>query len=403
MRNYTLFTAVGSPASNKVRAYLRWHNVPFRERAATADAVRTLIRPRLKAADVPVLVLPGGEMLRDSRAIIDTIEAREPGESLMPPHAHQRFACRLIEGFGDEWLAPALVSERWFESPETLAMEIGLSVYPDMKRAAANRQARFLSELIRGKLAARGFTALNREATQNWTAAIADALEKHLHHHAFLFGDRPSPADFSLAGALSLDSEALVAGRKGHERPALGHWLSAVNAPSCLPTGQFRRAYDIPPTLIALLRKIAQHFVPEAVASCEAVADWAETHPGRPVLPDVVDRSWQAIGCNAVSKPLRTEMQWLLQRMLEPLHAEEMLQAETQALKTLLAEMECDFLLGYAPARPIVREHNHFRARVVTCLSEPREAGLGRDVSNLLERAERAAGSTRELADLMTG
>ncbi|MHA6288577.1 glutathione S-transferase family protein [Maricaulis sp. CAU 1757] len=401
MRHYTLYTAAGSPASNKIRSFLRWRNIAFKERPATAELLRTMIRPRLRSVEVPVLATPTGDLVHDTRLIIDAIEAREPGDRLIPPHAHQRFACRLIEAFGDEWFAPALVSERWYECPHTAAGEIARSVYPDLAPEVADRQSRILCELLGGKLGARGFRHDRRPDTQARLERFLDALEHHLSHHAYLFGGRPSSADFSLFGALSIDFEAVTGGVPHTEsRPAIRRWMALMNAPWSLDQGEYRRAYELPPSLMALLRLISDRFIPEAVATAKAVADWADGHPGQPVLPDRVAAEW--VEDVADRHTYRPEIQWLFQRALAPIRGE-MSAAEVRARDTLLQGLECDFLRDYAPRRRLVRDHHLFRAEINRAETGERDDRIARNVSQLLDRAEKAAQSSRELADLLVG
>lgn len=85
---YTLIGAAVSLYTGKVRGYLRWKNVPFRERMATREVYKHEILPRVGWPVIPVVVHDDGSgsgvTLQDTTDIIDygrTARARPLGLS----------------------------------------------------------------------------------------------------------------------------------------------------------------------------------------------------------------------------------------------------------------------------------------------------------------------------------
>jgi glutathione S-transferase len=110
---YRLYGAEVSYFTGKVRAYLRWKNLPFQEMLADATTYREVILPRVGFAVIPVVITPQGETLQDSTAIIDELERRHGEPSVYPHTPLQRLVALLLEVYGDEWLVMPAMHYRW--------------------------------------------------------------------------------------------------------------------------------------------------------------------------------------------------------------------------------------------------------------------------------------------------
>lgn len=360
MRNYRLIAAPDSIASSKLRLYLRWKNIPFRETIATRQVIKSEITPRIKGVDVPLLITPSNETYQDTRSIIDFLETRERGEALVPERAELTFASRLLEAYADEWLSSAVSQLLWTGTDKTAAGRMARTLYPELDDEQIERIARTLANRVRAKLARRGFPTAAREDTERQIGVLLAGLERHLERSTFLLGDRPCVADFSFAAALTAvrDSTPETA-RKIFDAPRVFSWLSAVNGPGSPAHGGYRRAYGLPDTMIDLLRIAAAHFIPRGLEACDAVADWADSNPGRINLPKVVGQS-RADGADG-SGELGPQSQFLLQRILAVLQIEGD-GPERDALTATLEKIGCADLMDYTPRRTV--RHEHFRMRV---------------------------------------
>lgn len=210
---YRILAGPGSPYSHKVRAVMRYRRIPHDwviplggfdgashtpERSEIARAGKRLL---------PTVQYPDGAYWNDSTPIIEDLETRHAdlGRSVLPPSPAERFAARLIEDFADEWLAVVLMSYRWtsdadvaFCARRQMAGWLGAVPEDELEAAIGRFTARqqFVRAAIGGSESSRG--ALDAEYR-----ALLPVLEAGLSRNLFLFGERPSIADFGLYGMLS--------------------------------------------------------------------------------------------------------------------------------------------------------------------------------------------------------
>lgn len=209
---YRLLGGPGSPYSHKVRAVLRYRHLPHRWivplgafRGTGALGEGTEIAGAGKR-QVPVIQFPDGSYHSDSTPIIDELEKRHPGQRpVVPDDEGTAFLARLIEEAADEWLPLPMFDYRWNEEADRAfcprrQMAGWLGAVPEAELGEA--AAAFLSrqETLREIL---GGTAENRPLLQSTYDELLGYMEAHLATQLFLFGSRPSIADFGLYGQLS--------------------------------------------------------------------------------------------------------------------------------------------------------------------------------------------------------
>lgn len=401
MRAYRLITSPDSIASSKLRLYLRWKNIPFRETIASRQVIKSEVAPRIKGVDVPVLITPSNEAYQDSRAMVDYLETRETRESLVPERAELRFAARLIEAFCDDWLANAVTLLIWARESATAPGILARTLYPDQSDDQNDRIARTLASRVTSKLARRGFETGALGDTKHQIEVFLTRLERHLERSPFLLGDAPCIADLAIAAALttlrdsSPDGAAVIMGT-----PRVFAWLGTVNGPGGPHNGALRRAYGVPDTMIDILRIAAAHFIPNALEASEAVADWADSNPGRINLPKVVGHSRREGHDQA--RELNPQSQYLLQRIIEPLEGE-MSVPVRDALKATLEQIGCTDLMGYVPRRTV--RHEHFRMRVDLHVNPDATSPDIRvhDIAEHLLHMRQESSETRDLERLVVG
>lgn len=207
---YRILAGPGSPYSHKVRAALRYRRIAhdwtiplggFDGTGQTAGLAG--FGKRL----LPVVVYPDGSAWNDSTPILHEMETLHPeGASLFPPTPAQRFLARLVEDFADEWLAVILMAFRWTSTDDVAfcarrqmagwlgdvdetALDLGIEKFTARQRMVRN--------LIGG-----GDPTTHAALTAEYLALL-DILERGLSRRLFLFGQRPSIADFGLYGMLS--------------------------------------------------------------------------------------------------------------------------------------------------------------------------------------------------------
>lgn len=399
MKSYRLISSPDSIASSKVRLYLRWKNVAFRETVATRQIIRCEVTPRIKGVDVPLLITPSNETHQDPRTIIDYVEARERGESLLPARADLKFATRLLEAFCDDWIANAVTQIVWSHDKTRAPQTLAKTLYPEQNDTQNQRIARILALRVQSRLNRRGFEAPMVSDTRQHVSNFLTCLDRHLERSGFLLGDRPCLADFGLAAAFVTLRDSSADGAKFFaDLPHVSDWLVQVNGSATPSNGDYRRAYGLPDTAIDLLRIASAHFIPHGLEACDAVADWADSNPGQINLPKIVGRSRR--GDMEMTTELTPQSQFLMQRVLQALEPTGSA-AEMAALEDTLEKIGCTDLKGYVPRRTV--RHEHFRMRVDLT---PNPAGKTpdiafHDIAEPLLQVRRESSETRDLEHLV--
>jgi glutathione S-transferase len=207
---YRIFGGPGSPYSHKMRAVMRYRRIPHDwvivlggfDGTAQTGKLRPLGKPMF-----PIVQFPDGAPWCDSTPIIHELETRHPGErSVIPPTPVGRFLARLIEDFADEWLAIPLMAFRWTSDEDVSfcarrQMQGWLGAVSEQDLSAGIERFSARQGRLRMILGAANPAAMPVFVAQY--GMLLDVLEAGLSKSLFLFGERPSIADFGLYGMFS--------------------------------------------------------------------------------------------------------------------------------------------------------------------------------------------------------
>ncbi|WP_395708069.1 glutathione S-transferase family protein [Reyranella sp.] len=207
---YRIFGGPGSPYSHKMRAVMRYRRIPHDwvivlggfDGTAQTEKLRPLGKPMF-----PIVQFPDGTSWCDSTPIIHELETRYPGErSVIPPTPARRFLARLIEDFADEWLPIPLLAFRWTSDEDVdfcarRQMQGWLGAISEADLSAGIERFVARQRRLRMILGAANPAAMPMFVSQYET--LLDILETGLSRSLFLFGERPSIADFGLHGMFS--------------------------------------------------------------------------------------------------------------------------------------------------------------------------------------------------------
>jgi hypothetical protein len=123
-----------------------------------------------------------------------------------------------------------------------------------------------------------GSTAANLPVIEHIGNRVMDIMETHIVNQPFLFGSRPSIAEFGLYGQLSqfiLDLSAIEP--CGQRAPYTMRWLHHMDDLSGFE-GEWRQGSDnYAPAVEALLAMVGDEYLPFLLANAEAVATGAES------------------------------------------------------------------------------------------------------------------------------
>lgn len=200
---YRIFGAEMSPYSVKVRSYARYKGLAHRWLNRGGDNAAEYAK-YAKVAIVPLVVTPEGEGIQDSTPIIERLEALHGEPSIHPADPALRFLSALLEELGDEWGNKWMFHYRWRRvvDRDASAGRLALAMNPAMDEKGQAAFAEQIANRMVGRVwfvGSSDHTAPFIEATFHQALAQLDA---HLEGRAYLFGARPSFADFALWGQI---------------------------------------------------------------------------------------------------------------------------------------------------------------------------------------------------------
>jgi len=263
---YRLFSWEHSYFSGKARAYLR-----FKQRAgdlepgyedilATMDLLIGLLAPKSGTPAVPQMLAPDGTWIQDTSEIIDYCEARHTKMPIVPDVAdapRQHLLNYLIELFADEWMIVPAFWERWYYSedgrqfshrkfneqqwgapaaadqPGTARRQAGADLFENAMGISHSRENPI------GAYAGLAHLGCDTRTEKAWEASqhrVLSTLEKHFDAHDYVFGGRPSLADFALLGPLyaHLFRDPVSGFELRTEFPLTTEWVERTNGEGAL-------------------------------------------------------------------------------------------------------------------------------------------------------------------------
>ena len=207
---YRIFGGPGSPYSHKMRAVMRYRRIPHDwviilggwDGTGQTEKLRRFGKQML-----PIVQFPDGTPWNDSTPIIHELEKRHPdSRSVLPPTPATRFLARLIEDFADEWLPLPLLAFRWTPE-EDIAFCARRQMHGWLGAVGEDELSAGMARFTERQQKLRTIVGASNPAVMpmflDHYALVLDVLEAGLSRQLFLFGERPSIADFGLYGMLS--------------------------------------------------------------------------------------------------------------------------------------------------------------------------------------------------------
>ena len=229
------------------------------------------LRPSL----IPVLQYPDGTFRGETSTIAYDLEARHEGRSVLPPDRALAFLCDLLEDLADEWAVKPLFLYRWWD-PKDQAYVSRWAGEEWSTSEAATGSAEEIDEFRRrqiSRMSILGATAENKPLLEESYRRILASFEPHVAMTNYLFGSRPSLADFAWFGQLSemaTDPTPMRILRK--RAPFTDHWVRRLDDASGVDGEWYPRERVLHGWVEALLRIAGELYLPFLVANAEAFA-----------------------------------------------------------------------------------------------------------------------------------
>ena len=279
---YRLLGGPGSPYSLKMRAVLRYRRLPhnwivpqgyINEGGELATSGKKII---------PIVQPPeGGIYWADSTPMILELERRHPGQrSVLPDDPAQRFLARLIEDFADELFVLVLFDFRWDKEVDQAfcarrQMAGWLGAMPTAQFDEIIEKFRARQTIL---LAALGDRTVNRPLLHEIYAEVLEAIEAQLKVNRFMFGERPSIADFGLYGQLSQNAIDPTPSKIMRDTAVrTWQWVQDMDDASGIEGNWLDSGSPQGPGVQKLMTLIGEVYLPYMVACARAAAEGART------------------------------------------------------------------------------------------------------------------------------
>ena len=110
---YKLYTADVSYYSGKMKAYLKYKEIPFQSVETNTMDWLNILLPNTGMMKIPCIEAPEGQWLRDTTPMIEWFEKKHTDHAVQPEDPVVAFFSRLLEDYADEWMWRPALYYRW--------------------------------------------------------------------------------------------------------------------------------------------------------------------------------------------------------------------------------------------------------------------------------------------------
>jgi glutathione S-transferase len=348
---YTLYAVPHSMYSGRARSYLIKRGIAFEELSAGHPSFKEHILPKAKQGTLPALCTPDGDVIRDGAAIIEYFEAQH-GRPSQPAGQKQRVISALFDLIGAEGLLRPAMHYRWSFPDENLAFLKYHFLYSQREHPEREARTDAMMDKMRMAGAAFGVSEESAPLVESLYEEFLAALEAHLAEQPYLLGWQPCIGDYGLItpmyAHLGRDPKPLSLMQAKAIRVL--RWTERMNrqdqdVPEFYSAEQGYLPQDeIPDSLIAVLRVIAEDLVPETRAAADCINEWlAQNKPqdGQKAERFVGMANFEVRGqkMTAVAQPYRFFMLQRVQEFYAHLEADNKTAMDDILAKCGLAEL----------------------------------------------------------------
>jgi glutathione S-transferase len=291
-----LMGAPGSPYSRKMIALLRYRQIPhsvfWNEQSIPSDY------PKPRIPLLPTLFLRNPETgerdaATDSTPLIRRFERETPERSVIPSDPVVSLLNDLIEDYGDEWLTKAMFHFRWAhqEDAENAAPLLVFWNTNTLSDADAEAFASMFSKRQIDRLFVVGSNEVTAQTIEASFTRLIETLDELIAEKGFIFGGRPSSADFAIYGQLTQLAivEPTSATITSNISQRVRAWVDLMDDLSGVPANEsdWITRESAKTTLGPLLKEIGRTYVPAMLANAKAIAEGKDNFE-----TEIDGRSW---------------------------------------------------------------------------------------------------------------
>ena len=277
-------TVYGSKVSyftGKLEAYLRYKEIPYRFAPMTSEYFNKIVPEKTGAQQMPAVEFADGRWATDSTPLITWLEGEHTEFPVIPTDPTQAYICQLIEDYADEWLWRPAMHYRWsyFSGGQLLGIVLVDELFADLKAPAWLKRWQIRRRQKTHFVDKDGVNAQTRSHVEQGYLRILDILQAVFAERPFLFGDRPTVADFGLFGPMfrHFSQDPTPAEIMRLRAPAVFEWVGRMwNARASACHGEL--VAGIPQDLQPLLREIGETHLPNLVANANGWSDQSKLY-----------------------------------------------------------------------------------------------------------------------------
>jgi glutathione S-transferase len=273
MADYRLFGAETSPYSLKVRSALRYKGVAF-DWVSRSISNEAAFRASAPTPTVPLLLSPNHPPAQDSTAILAALEASYPEPAAQPEEPVAQALALILEDYGDEWLNKCMFQKRWGQQPDrdAAALRVLVQLNDGKRPRAFKAPARQIASRMLARLPLVGAEPDNAPMLESSYRRFALQLNAHLQDHLFIFGGRPSAADFAIAAQFQQMLTDPTPGTWLRERaPFMVAWCTLMDDPKA--SGPHAPLSTLEKTLLPIFSaEVSRTYLPWAAANAASAS-----------------------------------------------------------------------------------------------------------------------------------
>ena len=290
MEKIKVFGAPASPYTQKMISILRYRHIAYEvfmgdvpgrlNRLDGIEPPKPILLPTLLLKD------DSGELkaTTDTTPIIRRFENEYADRKLLPEDPALSFINYLLEDFGDEWVTKYMFHYRWYFDKDAdnastilplsdLAVNMPNEILKDAKKYVHDRQT--------GRLWVVGSNDTTADLIDASYKRFLKLMDDHLSISKFLFGEKPSSADFAIYGQLTQLIGFDPTSRKiAYENSLrLVSWLDVMVDLSGhdVDSSQWISLEDSPDSLKAIMKEFGRVYVPALLENAKAIMEGQDT------------------------------------------------------------------------------------------------------------------------------
>ena len=332
---HTLYAITHSLYSGRARAYLIKNGIAFRELSTGHESFKADILPKGKLPTIPTLLTAGGEVIRDGAAIIEHFEVAS-GRPCQPLTARQQIVSALFDVIGTDGLLRPAMHYRWNYPEENLDFLHYHFFHSQRDVPQREEKTEKMMDRMRHVAQIWGVHEETKQLVEGLYLEYLAALNTHFENYPYLLGGRPCIGDFGLLAPMyaHLGRDPFPARLMQQRAVRVYRWVERMNradqdAPEYFDAGtDFLADDEVPASLLAVLKILAEDFVPETRAAAAAINEWLAENTPEPGASaermlgsgqfDVRDQT-----LSAVAQPYRFYLLQRVQELYDGLDAED--------------------------------------------------------------------------------